>query len=69
MEFVSIQTGLFNRLIVCYILIIGLNYAKSECLLMTNCNPSGPLGKLFQDGVLNDVICSSASVVAIMDTK
>jgi hypothetical protein len=30
---------------VCHILIVGLNYVKSDYLLLTNSNPSGLLGK------------------------
>jgi hypothetical protein len=30
---------------VCYILIVGLNYVKSDYLLLTNSNPSSLLGK------------------------
>jgi hypothetical protein len=55
---------------VCYILIVGLNHVKSEYLLLTNSNPSGPWGTGFKnDELLNDVTCSSVTIVAIMDAK
>jgi hypothetical protein len=56
--------------IVCYILIVGLNYVKSDYLLLTNSNPSGLLGqKDFKNDVLNDMTCSGVTVVAITDAK
>jgi hypothetical protein len=38
---------IYQVLIACYILIVGLNYVKSDYLLLTNSNPSGLLGRMF----------------------